>query len=189
MNKGQVLFGVVAIACFIILSNYDRITWNNYDTVSPLGIVITFIFFPLAFIGFFVILLNLVSGTGVSFSYRAPSDSPQPVHIRKDPNHISRVVGDTNTKEEYIIFGAPDWSYRTALLSDWPFNNVSKSGDWIVKDERGNDISNTPLERYDSIASIEYHIPEKSSIEEYREKSDDRSDEYTSIDQGVTYYD
>jgi hypothetical protein len=96
---------------------------------------------------------------------------------------------DSGSNDEHLIAGDPNWTYRTTLLKDWPFKNIPKSGEWIVKDERGNDISNTPLGQYDSIASLEYRMSEETSIREYQEKEDDRSDEYTSIDQGVTYYD
>ncbi|MHA2425518.1 MAG: hypothetical protein ACXAEF_12075, partial [Candidatus Thorarchaeota archaeon] len=99
------------------------------------------------------------------------------------------VVADPLSDEEHIISGKPEWTYRETCVREWPFKSISKSGDWIIKDEKGNDISNTPLDRYNGIASIEYTISERTSTDEYKEKSDDRSDEYSSIDQGVTYYD
>ena len=80
-------------------------------------------------------------------------------------------------------------TFRAACLIDWPFKSIPRSGNWIIKDERGNDISNTRLIDYDSVAIIDYRHHEEPSIEEYRKKLDDRSDEYTSIDQGVTFYD
>ena len=184
INKGQVLFGIVTVVGAIYFTFLD----TTLRFIS-LGWILTLIILSLGFIGFFVLLINLTTRTGVSISYRSPPEQLQLVRIKKDPSHISRVVSDPNSNEEYIISGEPNLTFRAACLTDWSFKHIPRSGNWIIKDERGNDISNTRLVDYDSVAIMDYRKPEEPSIEEYRKKLDDRSDEYTSIDQGVTFYD
>ncbi|MHA1907535.1 MAG: hypothetical protein ACW98Y_09600 [Candidatus Thorarchaeota archaeon] len=189
MNKGQVIFGLIAIASSLYVFVSIGILSRDEIVANPLESLLTVIFLPLGIVGFFLVLLNITTKTGVSLNYRPPSPSSLQAQVKKDPTHISRVVGEPTSGEEHIINGKPEWTYRNTLLSDWPFKSIPRSSEWFVKDERGNDISNTPLGQYNSIASLEYRAPAKSNLDEYREKLEDRSDEYTSIDQGVTYYD
>ncbi|MFW9847881.1 MAG: hypothetical protein ACFFF4_02010 [Candidatus Thorarchaeota archaeon] len=185
MNKGQLVFGILCIAISIYMTYFDYSI-----SVGPYRYVwLQFVFWPIGFIGFILILLNLTIKSGVSFSYRHPSPSSIQVQVKRDSTQISRVIINTITGEECIINGKPEWSYRMSLLADWPFKDIPKSGDWIVKDERGNDITNTPLIQYNSIASIEYVIRDVVESGDSRVKEDEQRDDYTSIDQGVTYYD
>ena len=150
INKGQVLFGIIAIVFAFFIFNLGIIMGEN-----PVLYQLAFFAWPLAFFGLFVILLNFISNSGVSFSIRPPHRSLETVRVKKDLSHLSRLIIDSITDEEHIVHGEPSWTFRFTCISDWKFKNFPKSGNWIIKDERGNDISSTPLERYDGIASIE----------------------------------
>ena len=118
------LFGIIAIAIAVFLSIIDGMTWNRYEVMSPLGVLIAFLFVPLAIVGFVLIVMNFIGGTGVTISYRPPRPDDLLVIVKKDPSHISRVVTDSNTNDEQIIHGAPSWSYTDALTKSSPFKNI-----------------------------------------------------------------
>ncbi|MDF1538594.1 MAG: hypothetical protein P1Q69_06800 [Candidatus Thorarchaeota archaeon] len=149
----------------------------------------------MALLGFIILLLNIATGTGVSFSYRAPSTPPKGIYLpqkKRNPSHIPRVVIDKSSSDEHIVSGHPTSTFRQLLRTEWPFTGVSKNAQWAIVDERGNDITDSTLESFHGIAELrvlgrteatEYHTGEPN------ESQDDESDRYTSIDQGVTYYD
>ncbi len=67
------------------------------------------------------------------------------------------VVRDMATKEEAVIDGDHATSFRKAMQDEeiWVFSQISRDSKWIITDDRGNDISNKPLNLFDSIARIE----------------------------------
>lgn len=190
MNKGQVLFGVVSIAAAVIV--------NALDIMYPLGPVAYILYlvtYPFAILGFILLLINITTGTGMSFSYPsvpAKSKGSYAPQKNRNPSYIARVIAYRNGNEEYIVSGEPSSTFREVCLIDWPFSSISKSSQWDVVDERGNDISNSTLESYHGIAEIRvrgivmtrgYHVGTPN------ESQEDKSEEYTSIHQGVTFYD
>ncbi|MCK4484087.1 MAG: hypothetical protein KAU89_04640 [Candidatus Thorarchaeota archaeon] len=74
-----------------------------------------------------------------------------------DTSIAHRVVRDMATREEAVIDGDYAISFRKAMLDEeiWVFSQISRDSKWIVTDDRGNDISNKPLNSFDGIARIE----------------------------------
>ncbi len=75
-------------------------------------------------------------------------------------------------------------------MTNWEFKSVSKKEPWIVIDEKGNDITDQALSSYDGIARLKSTVPMDRRIPRSEmEESTDKSDEYTSLDSGVKFYD
>ena len=74
-----------------------------------------------------------------------------------DTSIAHRVVRDMATREEAVIDGDYAISFRKAMLDEeiWVFSQISRDSKWIVTDDRGNDISNKPLDSFDGVARIE----------------------------------
>ncbi len=74
-----------------------------------------------------------------------------------DTSIAHRVVRDMATKEEAVIDGDHATSFRKAMQDEeiWVFSQTSRDSKWIITDDRGNDISNKPLNLFDGIARIE----------------------------------
>jgi len=190
MNKGQVLFSVFSIAAVVIVNALDMM-----NALGQAAYILYLVTYPLAILGFILLLVNIATGTGMSFSYPsvpAKSRGSYAPQKKRNPSHIARVLVYRNGNEEHIVNGEPSSTFREVCLIDWPFSSISKSSQWDVVDERGNNISNSTLESYYGIAEIRvrgivttrgYHVGEPNGFH------DDKSEEYTSIDQGVTYYD
>ncbi|MFX0108340.1 MAG: hypothetical protein ACFE7R_08655 [Candidatus Hodarchaeota archaeon] len=71
-----------------------------------------------------------------------------------DTSIFTRVVKERQSGEEHVIEGTFDTTFREACLSDWKFESVRKNEDWIIEDERRNDISVRKLSEYSSIAYL-----------------------------------
>ena len=74
-----------------------------------------------------------------------------------DTSIAHRVIRDLATKEEAVIDGDHATSFRKAMQDEeiWVFSQISRDSKWIITDDRGNDISNKPLNLFDGIARIE----------------------------------
>jgi len=74
-----------------------------------------------------------------------------------DTSIAHRVIRDMATMEEAVIDGDYAISFRKAMQDEeiWVFSQISRDSKWIVTDDRGNDISNKPLNFFDGIARIE----------------------------------
>ena len=74
-----------------------------------------------------------------------------------DTSIAHRVVRDMATREEAVIDGDYATSFRKAMKDEeiWAFSQISRDSKWIITDDRGNDISNKPLNLFDGIARIE----------------------------------
>lgn len=103
-----------------------------------------------------------------------------------NPLFCKRVVRDGYDGPEYLISGPLGKTFKNACQEQWQFKKTEKREGWIIKDERGNDITDASLESYDGIAIIVSTYSTESSLE--KSKSDTVS-EFTSIDEGVEYYD
>ncbi len=136
-----------------------------------------------------VIIYSLIRGAASAMVTTSPT------HLfaakARDPSSIQRLVLDTNIGKEYIISGSPSQSFRSACKNDWAFQSMKANDVWIIKDERGNDISETSLSEYDGIATLVSTKPPKSSSSYYESsnKDADKSDDYSDIERGVTFYD
>ncbi len=74
-----------------------------------------------------------------------------------DTSIAHRVVRDVATKEEAVIDGDYAVSFRKAMQDEeiWVFCQISRDSKWIITDDRGNNISDKPLNFFDGIARIE----------------------------------
>lgn len=109
------------------------------------------------------------------------------VGIPRDPSFIHRVVRDVRSGQEVVVSGLPKTTFRDACLRDWPFRRISKKSEWLIKDERGNDISNQSLSDYDGIATIEAFV--EGAPEQYESGKAETEDRYSTHDDAVEYYD
>ncbi len=98
-----------------------------------------------------------------------------------NPSLFSRVVRDGIEGVEKLVTGSEKTTFREACLDNWQFKSVVRKSDWMVRDERGNDVTDQPLSRFDGVLYIEGDYPIMESSNE--------SDEYTSIHDSVEYYD
>ncbi|MFW9927464.1 MAG: hypothetical protein ACFFDM_11990 [Candidatus Thorarchaeota archaeon] len=99
----------------------------------------------------------------------------------RDPTVFTRAVKDGVEGIEYLIRGPASSSFRNACLENWQFKNVNKRSSWMVVDEKGNDVTNAPLSRYDGVFTLVGRYVSQSSRNE--------SEEYASIHDSVEYYD
>ncbi|MHA2027049.1 MAG: hypothetical protein ACW98U_14205 [Candidatus Thorarchaeota archaeon] len=98
-----------------------------------------------------------------------------------DPSLYTRAVRDGRDGAEYLISGAKTTLFRKACLDNWQFVKVDKKSNWTIVDERGNDVSNEPMSRFDGVFTL---------IGSYtQDEPSDESDEYSSIHDSVEYYD
>ncbi len=188
MQRGGcgVLLGVaILVAVFIVTT-----------ILFPTNPVVTF-----AILGFTIILIlplmcqvgsgryRVVGRGGYDWSVEERS-STQSAYRELDTSQISRVVIDDYSGEEHVISGSPEMTYRRACVRNWDFDSISKKGPWIVISEKGNDITDQPLSGYDGIARIKSTVPMDRRIPKSEmDESSDKSDEYSSMDAGVEFYD
>lgn len=112
------------------------------------------------------------------------------IHREFDSSKLTRVVVDSYTETEHIISGTPDETYRNACTRDWQFESISKKGGWIILDEKGNDITSSPLSSYQGIARIQSIIPlERYESTEDAPDTQDAQDQYSDMERGVEFYD
>lgn len=167
----------VTVIAAVIASSYI-LTTNLGTNMGP------FIFFAVGL----VILFALVRGAATVMVKRKPTHLL--VARPRDPSLTQRVVFDTIIRKEYIISGTYSQSFRSACKDDWVFRSMGANDDWIIQDERGNDISNLPLSEYQGIAKLVSTESDKAPDSYYdRIEDSDKSDEYTDMERGVTFYD
>jgi hypothetical protein len=138
------------------------------------------------FLCFFVIILIVVLGLYYAFKDSMAGNKRLKKYQERDPTICERVVKDGPDGAEYLISGFEKVTFRNACREHWQFVKTRKSSSWIVKDERGNDITDSSLESFDGIAMIvgtygaEYYTGESES---------DLPSDYTSIEDSTEYYD
>ncbi len=109
----------------------------------------------------------------------------------RDSSVIQRVIVESYSGKEHIISASPETSFRDACRNDWIFSSVEMNKAWIIQDERGNDISNTPLSQYHGISRLisvepmDYRQPHEDEMERMTSSSEHLSDS----DMGVKFYD
>lgn len=109
--------------------------------------------------------------------------SPEGAYHSVDTSTIHRVIVDPATKEEIVVHGRDNTTFRDAVRKYWGFSQIDRGSNWIITDERGNDISDSSLSLFDGIAKIRIvgdlpvDTPESSEAD------------YSSLDSSVEYYD
>ncbi|MHA1903930.1 MAG: hypothetical protein ACXADL_07925 [Candidatus Thorarchaeota archaeon] len=116
---------------------------------------------------------------------------PDLVGRPRDSTMIQRVIVNRENEREYIVEGLPNTTFRDACIKNWPFKGIRQRSKWIIQDERGNDITSELLESYNSVAFIVGTIMSIQDIKTQVQVKElrDRSDEYSSLDVGVEFYD
>jgi len=158
----------------------------SYYGIIPTPVTETAAVSFLMFVIFLVIIGIVLLGLYYAFVESMARSKAQKKYSDPDPTQCRRVVKDGIDGADYLISGPLKESFGQACRNNWQFEKTDKHSSWIVKDERGNDITNSPLESYDSIAMIvgtfgsEYFTGESES---------DIPSEYTSIEDGTEYYD
>ena len=67
---------------------------------------------------------------------------------------ITRTVRIGDNQKDYFIQGEVDTPLREVLLANWPFDGQDPDSKWHVVDNRGNDITDAPLDSLDGTAII-----------------------------------
>jgi hypothetical protein len=138
------------------------------------------------FLCFLVVMLIVVLGLYYAFTDSMAGSKMLKKYQERDPTICERVVKDGPDGADYLISGPAKETFGDACKKHWQFVRTDKRSSWIIKDERGNDITNSPLESYDGIAMIvgtygaEYYTGESES---------DLPSDYTSIEDSTEYYD
>jgi hypothetical protein len=138
---------------------------------------------PQVFLGllFIIILFSLATFQFEVFSHFMSRSRALKRYKPADPTVFARAVRDGEDGVEYLISGTETTLFREACLDNWQFENVDKKSSWYVIDERGNDVSNEPLSRFDGVFRLIGSI--KTA------ELSDESNEYSSIHDSVEYYD
>jgi len=75
-------------------------------------------------------------------------------------------------------------TFAQACRLSWPFQSIDKKSSWFIQDERGNDVSERTLESSEGIFTL---VPSYGS--DIPKDETGKTDEYSSIHDGVEYYD
>ncbi len=107
-----------------------------------------------------------------------------------DPSILKRVIREPETGQEIIVSGRADTTFREALRRGWAFRGLSEDSEWIVVDDRGNDISDRPLSEYDGIAEIAFWTGDRYVSQQQAAAASDDSDDlsrYSTIRDSVEF--
>lgn len=104
---------------------------------------------------FLIIVLGCAGSTSMASGMSALVHRPFTSQPNTPDSSIwKRVVRESLTGESHIITGSEKTTYQEALLTSWPFKNRDKHSNWIVIDDRNNDITNRFLSEVDCVAEI-----------------------------------
>ncbi|TXT54588.1 MAG: hypothetical protein BAJATHORv1_60084 [Candidatus Thorarchaeota archaeon] len=156
------------IVIMLILLTLLVFSFFNLD----ISILITAVLFVIV-IGIFAFLKGVGSFFASSIVAKLPNVTlfPETIPIRERKKYeMLRVVRNPQTGKEIVIGGNRDTTYRAAMIRNWDFVKIAKDSPWILRDEIGNDITDSNLEDYDGIVTIEHlDIPQHG----YRDDSTD----------------
>ena len=175
MKKG---IGVFLVGCLVIIL---------YFILAISGILPPYALHPNVFPSFVLFVLfctTLVTVMVLQFGVfsRAMSRSRYlNKYSEPNPRLFRRVVRDGIDGVEKLVTGSETTTFREARLNNWQFKSVIKKSNWMVRDERGNAVTDQPLSRFDGILVIEVEYPNMESSNEF--------DEFASIHDSVEYYD
>jgi len=163
------------------------------DRLGPFGsdiILAYLILAPFWIWAFWTLVVYRFTGSGINFGYRLPRGTYD-VSLKKDPSHIYRALLHKESGEEYLVNGPPRATFRKVLQDNWPFKKIHKNESWIVRDERGNELTNQTLESCEGVATIELLYGEglKPVESDKRSKRTADYDNLSTHHDAVTYYD
>ncbi|RDE14463.1 MAG: hypothetical protein C4K49_07595 [Candidatus Thorarchaeota archaeon] len=102
-----------------------------------------------------------------------PKKDPKLAVRPLDVSVVTRVVRNPLSGQECVVSGSSSTTFRQACLAKWPFKDVSAHGNWIILDDRGNDITNRPLTSCDCVAVI--HVETDKQTEEASQIAEEES--------------
>ena len=141
----------------------------------------------LIFVLGFIMVICIVSATCSERIISKTAIRPT-VHRARDPTVIQRVIMGGIIGQEVIVSGPPEMTYRDACLDDWQFKLIQRGSEWIIVDERKNDITNTPLASYHGIAKI-VQIGASAVHRTSAYTKEEKEQRESTSDYGVEYYD
>ncbi|MFO7837634.1 MAG: hypothetical protein R6V83_13410 [Candidatus Thorarchaeota archaeon] len=110
-------------------------------------------------LGLFVMAFTTALVAVTLFSYAnsriGAADQRDRSFTEVDTSQLHRVVIDNLTGEEKVISGSQDVTFRSAAQKNWPFERIDKKSNWVIVDERGNDITDKKLSDYHEITRIQ----------------------------------
>ena len=183
--KKDKIGAVIVFAISVLVTIVDRLGIFGSDILLAYLILLPFWIWA-----FWTIIVYRFTGSGLSFTYRSPRGTYD-VSLKKDPSHIYRAVLHEESGEEYLVNGRPRAIFRKILLANWPFKKIHKQDSWIIRDERGNELTNQTLESCEGIATIELLYGEGLKPVESDNRSE-REEDYKDLSthhDAVTYYD
>ena len=109
----------------------------------------------------------------------------------RDASSVDRVITENKSGRRHVISGWKDQTFRSACLEAWVFTSVKKKSDWTIIDDKGNDISDTPMSSYEGIARIGFLGPmcEQLVGDEATDYYSDDDRKNNDLERGVEFYD
>jgi hypothetical protein len=165
-----VLFGILLVVLYLIPPLME-------DAVFPdIGIP-----YPTLF----MIILGVIILVSIILMFRPGMYAGNRIGYRdRDPTTCQRVIKDGYDGPEVIISGPRESTFAEVCRANWLFKNVAQNSSWFIRDSQGNDVGNASLESVDDIFIL---APEYRT--EVQKEEPDKSEEISSIHDGVTYYD
>jgi hypothetical protein len=133
-----------------------------------------------------LILALVCSGVyhGVRRTWSLPRASARKGTYREiDLQRTVRIVKDASSGKEVLVSGEGLCTFREACIANWEFTSIGIDAEWVIEDERGNDISLLPLSSYDGIATL----TTDSAAVRYSDSQDDPHE--SSLRSSVEFYD
>ena len=72
----------------------------------------------------------------------------------QNPSTCMRVIRDGPGGQEFIISGDREQTFAQACIANWYFESVKRKSKWYINDERGNDVSDRPLDSIEGIFTL-----------------------------------
>lgn len=138
--------------------------------------------FPILFLFFMGIVIALAAFALVKGG-RA-YDKQFETFEERDPSICKRIIKDGPDGVELVISGDRNMTFAQACRLNWPFQSIAKKSSWFIQDERGNDVTESTLESTEGIFTL---VPSYGS--DIQKDETEKTDEYSSIHDGVEYYD
>jgi hypothetical protein len=164
------LLGLLLVSLYVIPPLMDTVNFPD------IGISYTTIFLLIVSC---IILVSLASiskgGTKINSGYG---------YKDRDPSICKKIVKDGYDGIDIIVTGPKDTTFAQACMTNWQFTSTSRKSRWYIRDEKGNDVSDRLLDSVDGVFIL---VPE--NVQNNPEKESDKYDEYSSIHQGVEFYD
>lgn len=184
MKKDKIA-AIIIIAISVVVTIVDNLGILGTDMILAYLILVPFWIWA-----FWTLIVYRFTGSGINFGYRPPRGTYD-VSLKKDSSHIYRALLHKESGEEYLVNGSPKAIFRKVLLDDWPFKKIHKNESWIIRDERGNELTNKTLESCEGVATIELLYGEGLKPVESDRRSE-RQKDYDNLSthhDAVTYYD